>query len=330
VTSLAGFPEFLHQHGGILGEGAIIERLRRDSTLGLDPHLANSGFIYDPIRRAAVTTLYRQYLEIGRAHRLPMILTASTWRAQPERIAAAGYADRAVNADNLRVLQDLRQSTGAYGAQVMIGGLVGCRGDAYQPAAALSIADAHRYHAWQANELAQAGADFLLGITLPALSEARGLAAALAETGRPYLLSFVVRPVGKLLDGTSLNAAIDAIDKHTQPGPVGYLINCTHPDFAHAALTHPVHCSPATRQRFLGVLANTAALSPEALDGHACLKGADPVAFASAMMRLHLELGIKILGGCCGTDDRHIQTIAERLNSPSLVADRLNRSTFRP
>ncbi len=329
MTSRIGFNDFLERHACLLGEGAIIERLRRDLALGLDPHLANSGFVYDPIRRAALSDLYHHYLEIGRAHRLPMILTASTWRAQRERIAAAGYADRAVNADNLRLLQDLRQASGTYGAQVMIGGLIGCHGDAYQPSAALGVTAAQRFHAWQAHELAQAGADFLLGITLPALSEARGLAAALADTGRPYLLSFVVRPTGTLLDGTSLNAAIDAIDQHTQPGPVGYLINCTHPDFVHAALTHPVHCSLATRHRFKGVLANTAALSPEVLDGHACLQGADPAAFAAAMMRLHVELGLKILGGCCGTDDRHIRALAESLTSPSLVAARLNSPTLR-
>ena len=322
MTPPIGFPDFLQRHAQVLGEGAIIERLRRDPTLTLDPHLANSGFIYDPFRCAALTALYRQYLEIGRSHCLPMILTASTWRAQPERIAAAGYADRAVNADNLRLLQDLRQATGSYSSHVMIGGLVGSRGDAYQPTAALSFADAHRYHAWQANELAQAGADFLLGITLPALSEARGLAAALADTGQPYVLSFVVRPTGTLLDGTSLDAAIHVLDQQNQRSPVGYLINCTHPDFAQAALTHPVHCSLGTRQRFMGILANTAALSPEALDGHACLQSADPAVFATAMMRLHNELGLKILGGCCGTDDRHIRALAQSMDSAQAGCDR--------
>ena len=322
MTQSVDFSDFLRRHAKILGEGAIIERLRRDPAMALDPHIANSAFIYDLPKRTVLAALYHQYLEIGHLHCLPMILTASTWRAQPERIAAAGCADRAVNADNLRLLQDLRQATGSYSSQVMIGGLVGSRGDAYQPRAALSLADAHRYHAQQAEELAQAGADFLLGITLPALSEALGLGAALADTRRPYLLSFVVRPNGTLLDGTSLDIAINLIDQQTQPRPVGYLINCTHPDFAYAALTHPVHCSPATRQRFIGILANTAALSPEALDGHAYLQSADPAVFASAMMRLHNELGLKILGGCCGTDDRHIRAIAQRMDSALSGYDR--------
>jgi homocysteine S-methyltransferase len=103
-----------------------------------------------------------------------------------------------------------------------------CRGDAYSPAEALLVDEALEFHAWQAGKLADTGADFLLAATLPALSEATGLALALAATGKPYLLSFVVRPEGTLLDGTPLKDAIAAIDSAVTPSPLAYLINCTH------------------------------------------------------------------------------------------------------
>jgi homocysteine S-methyltransferase len=206
------FPDFLQHHACILGEGAIIERLRRQPGTVLDPHLVNSAFIYDPLKRAALATLYRQYLAIGRDHDLPMMLTAPTWRANAENIAAAGCGGLEVNADNVRLLQELRVATGAYAAKVVIGGLIGCRGDAYQPGEALATDEARVFHFWQAERLAAAGVDFLYGITLPALSEALGLAAAMAATGRPYVVSFIVRPAGTLLDGTPLKTALARID----------------------------------------------------------------------------------------------------------------------
>jgi len=304
------FPEFLQRHRCIIGEGAVIERLRRQPGTTLDPHLVNSAFVYDPARRAAMGALYRQYLEISRTHDLPLLMSTPTWRANAENIAAAGCGGCEVNADNVRLLQSLRAETGAHAAKVVIGGMIGCRGDAYRPEEALTTREARVFHAWQADRLAAAGVDFLLGITLPALSEATGLAAAMAATGRPYVMSFVVRPAGTLLDGTPLKEAIAAIDSTVTPNPAAYLFNCTHPDFARAALAHPVNSSPFARQRIIGVLGNTAALSPEALDGQEQLIEADPEHFAAVMMGLRRDFGLQVLGGCCGTDDRHIRCLA--------------------
>lgn len=302
---------FLKLHRRILGEGAVIERLRRRPGVTLDPHLVNAAFVYEPKDRALLVEIYRQYLEIGRAHDLPLFLTAPTWRANAENIAAAGCGGRDVNADNVRLLQDLRAATGPHAAKVVIGGMIGCRGDAYRPDEALDAREARVFHAWQADRLAAAGADFLIGITQPALSEALGLAGAMAATGLPTLVSFVVRPSGTLLDGTPLGEALAAIDDAVRPQPTGYLINCTHPDFARSALWHPIHSSPQVRARVIGLLGNTAALSPELLDGRETLVEAEPAAFAANLAALARETGLKILGGCCGTDDRHIRCLAE-------------------
>jgi homocysteine S-methyltransferase len=314
MMPLPTLPDFLQRHPYILGEGAVIERLRRQPATKLDPHLVNSAFIYDEVSRRPMEAIYREYLQIGRDHQLPMILTAPTWRASAQNIAAAGFGDRAVNADNLRLLQELRSQSGTYAKQVLIGGLIGCRGDAYRPDEALSTEKAHEFHTWQTEQLTQGGADFLLGITLPALTEAIGLAQAMAGTRCPYLISFVVRPTGTLLDGTKLTDAISTIDSKASPRPTGFLINCTHPDLARAALFHPVNCSATVRQRIIGLLANTAALSPEDLDGREELVEEEPARFAAAMMGLHRDSGLKILGGCCGTDDRHIRALAGLLS----------------
>lgn len=307
------FPEFFKRSRCILGEGAVIERLRRNPELEIDPHIVNSAFIYDEVKRAALAAICRQYLEIGFQHGLPLLLSTPTWRAGRERIAAAGYEGLDVNGDNFRFLDDLRSSYGEYAQKVAICGLLSCRGDAYNPADALAPAEAREFHGWQAVKLAEAGVDFLLAATLPALSEATGLAAALAATGMPYIVSFVVRPEGTLLDGTPLKDAVASIDAATRPGPLAYLVNCTHASIFRSALLNEANSSLLVRERVAGLLANTAALSPEELDNSTGLVEEDPEAFGKSVAGLHREFGMKILGGCCGTDDRHIGCLAEQL-----------------
>lgn len=299
----------------ILAEGAVIERLRRNSNTELDPFLVNSAFIYDAAKRAALTAICRQYLDIGRDAGVPLLVSTPTWRASRERIAAAGLTGVDVNGDNVRYLAELRNSYGEYAQRVVISGLMSCRGDAYHPAEALTAAAAQEFHAWQAGQLAAAGVDCLLAATLPALSEAIGLAQALAATGLPYIVSFIARPQGTMLDGTPLHDAVAAIDAAVTPRPLAYMINCTHVSFARAALLHPTNSSPLVRQRLIGLLANTAALSPEELNDSTALVEEDPQVFGTAVAALHRELGLKILGGCCGTDDRHIRALAASLAS---------------
>jgi homocysteine S-methyltransferase len=307
------FPELLAQSPCILGEGAVIERLRRDAGADLDPHIVNSSFIYDDARRAALEAICRQYLDIGARYGLPLLLSTPTWRASRERIEAAGYGERDVNGDNFRFLEELRRRYGGYSQKVAICGLMSCRGNAYDPSESLSAAEALDYHAWQAAKLAAAGVDFLLAATLPALSEALGLAAALAATRNAFIISFVIRAEGTLLDGTPLKDAVAVIDSDVKPKPLAYLVNCSHASFFRAALQHEHNSSPRVRERVVGLLANTAALAPEDLDDSAALVEEDPDVFGRTVAALHRDLGMKILGGCCGTDDRHIRSLASRL-----------------
>ncbi|QEM69727.1 homocysteine S-methyltransferase family protein [Geobacter sp. FeAm09] len=307
------FQELLAASPVMLAEGAVIERLRRMPGIRLDEQVVNSALIYDDHGRAALAGICRQYLGIGRSYGLPLLLSTPTWRAGRERIAVAGLAGRDLNGDNFRFLDALRREQGDYGKSVIIGGLMSCKGDAYRPEEALSAPEARAFHAWQAEALAAAGVDLLLAATLPALSEAVGLAQAQAATGLPYLVSFVARPEGTLLDGTPLKEAIAAIDSQAAPPPLAYLINCTHASVFRRAVTHERTSSPLVRERVIGLLANTAALSPEELDNSTELVEEAPEIFGAAVAALHGDLGMKVLGGCCGTDGRHIDSLARRL-----------------
>lgn len=308
-----GFAEILQQARALLTEGSLIERLRRSPSVALDPHVEHAGLIYNTRGRARLEELYRGYLDVGRMYDLPMIVSPPTWHAGPDRLRAAGLREREVNGDAVRFLADLRRTYGDYSRQVLIAGLMGCKHDAYDPLQALSTEDATEYHAWQAQALTNAGVDFILAVTLPALSEALGIAQALSACPTPYILSFVVRPAGTLLDGTPLHEAVAGIDGSVDPRPLAFMVNCAHPTVFASALETAAQTDPSVLTRVIGLQANTSPLSPEELDQAEQLEGEDPATFAEAMLSLHHRFGTKILGGCCGTDHRHINALANRL-----------------
>ena len=294
----------------ILTEGSVVERLRRHPGLQLNPDVAHAGFLYDPTASCEMAGIWREYLSIGRSAGLPMLILTPTWRANPERLKRAGMGGRDVNGDAVRHLAGLRAEQGPYARRIYVGGLLGCRGDCYLPGEALAVDEAEAFHTTQIRELARAGADFLFGSTLPALSEALGMAQAMADCGLPYILSFVVTRGGTLLDGTPLGIAIRRLDGEPAPAPLGYMANCVHTSIFAAALGR---LDPALRPRVLGLQANTSTKTPTEFDGLSNLDTEPPGVFAEAMQRLQEGFGLKILGGCCGTNGGHIRALAERL-----------------
>jgi homocysteine S-methyltransferase len=124
----------------------------------------------------------------------------------------------------------------------------------------------------------------------------------------------VARPEGTLLDGTPLKDALSSIDTEVKPKPMAYMINCTHASFFKSALLNKTHSSDFVRKRVIGLFANTAALNPEELNGSHALVEEDPEIFGENVGAIYKELGMKILGGCCGTDDRHIRSLAKELS----------------
>ncbi len=308
------FQQAIAHYPVILAEGALIERLRRNPSVRLNPHILHAGLVYDSRGQTALRQIYRQYMDIGRVAGLPLLTCAPTWRANPARLRQAGFDDQAdVNGDGVRFLASIRAEYGAYAGQVFVGGLMSCRGDAYKPAEALPADEAAIFHRPQARALAAAGVDFLLAATLPAVSEALGLARAMAGCDTPYALSFVLRPSGTLLDGTPLHQAIAMIDSAVNPAPLFYMANCVHPTVFESAFAAAISQSPSVGRRVIGLQANTSTKSPEELDKRGSLDGAEAEPFASAMVGLHHWFGTKILGGCCGTDNRHIAAIARRI-----------------
>lgn len=308
------FEETIQRHRILLTEGAMIESLRRDRSSELDPHIMHAAFAFDPDGRTALSRLYRAYIDCAAAFDLPIIVGTPTWRASPERVRrAATHSCKEINEEATRLLLSIRSQYGSFSQKISIAGPLGCRGDAYDPTESLSPGESAAYHEEQAHALARAGVDFLLAATLPAVGEALGLAEAMSRQGIPYVISFVLRPNGSLLDGTPLHQAISAIDAGVSPQPLCYWANCVHPSVFADALRHEVEVFPSLLERVIGLQANTSSLPPEELDGCATLQTEDPSTFAASMLHLNEVFGTRILGGCCGTTPVHIRNLAEQI-----------------
>ena len=294
-----------------LSEGSIYERLRRHPAIAFDPDLAHAVLIYDAKAATLLEQVHREYLDVGQSYGCAMFALTDTWRANQERIDRSRFKGVPINQDNARFVVHLRDSYGPHAHPIFVGGNIGPRGDAYKPSEALAAAEAERFHTPQLEALVEGGVDFLYASTLPAFSEARGIAAAMAKTGLLYWLSFVIRPDGTLLDGTPLDQAIETLDANSRP-PQGYAVNCVHPRVFQAGLTAIGKRNPAAVKRIQSFQANTSEKSPEELDGLQELDTEEPETLARLMLQSHRQFGTVFMGGCCGTDTRHIQSLARQ------------------
>lgn len=279
---------------------------------GIDlPEFASFPLMDDPAMVSVLRDYYLDYLRIAGDAEVGLVLETPTWRASSEWGELLGYdatrlAD--VNTRAVELLADLRASDGAAG--VVISGCVGPRGDAYVDLGSMTPEEAASYHSVQIGVLAAAGADVISAMTLTNTAEAIGAVRAAAEHGIASVVSFTVETDGRLPDGTSLATAIAAVDEATDAAAAYFLINCAHPDHFRSVLDG----SEEALGRLRGVKANASRMSHAELDEAPDLDDGDPPEFGQQLAALHAaHPHLNVLGGCCGTDTRHLAAIASAL-----------------
>ena len=287
----------------ILMEAGVVERLRRSGEVSLHERLEHAYLIYENLGRSRLRAIYREYIAIAERAGLPLLTCTPTWRANRERVFESNVR-RTINEDAVEFLREARREFSSRPDQVLIGGLVGCKNDCYRPLETLTEKEALEFHGWQIERLASAECDYLMASTLPALPEAVGIARAMAGHGVPYMISFVIGRDRRILDGTDLGTAIARIDDRTDPGPLGYMINCAYPTFL-----DPEGLDPSSRARVIGFQANASSLDHSELDSACELQVDDVDDWSARMVELNREYGVKILGGCCGTTGQHLSSI---------------------
>jgi S-methylmethionine-dependent homocysteine/selenocysteine methylase len=295
--------QLLENNSLILMEAAIVEPLRRSDDISLHPVLVNAPLIYEEAGRKALCRLYQKYIDIALEAKKPFLMCTPTWRTNQTRVAETKI-NKAINIDAAHFLQGLRKAQGAGKQNIRIGGMIGCKNDCYKPEEALSASQAEQFHAWQIGQLKQGGVDFIIAETLPNVEEAIGIARAIEHTGQPYFISFVISRDGVVLDGTDLNTAIHMVDANTSQKPLGFMVNCTYPSFLCAA-SQP----PELFERLIGYMANASSLDHCDLDDAEELLMENVSDWGDLMLELNRTYGLKVLGGCCGTNEEHLRYI---------------------
>jgi homocysteine S-methyltransferase len=274
---------------------------------GIDlPAFAAFPLLDDPAGRAALTEYFMPYLELARERGAGFILDTPTWRASADWGPELGY-DAAglerINRDAVTFAQELRSVAGETPAPILVDGVVGPRGDGYVPGALMTPAQAQAYHATQIGAFAAAGADMVSAITMNYVEEAIGITRAAVAAGLPVVISFTVETDGRLPSGQTLPAAIAQVDAATDRAPAYYMVNCAHPSH----FSDVVSGARGWTERIGGLRVNASSKSHAELDEATELDEGDPAALRREHGALLAHLpNVTVLGGCCGTDARHV------------------------
>jgi len=271
------------------------------------PSFAAFTLLDDPAGVAGLKAYYGKFLELARQHGAGFVLDAPSWRASPDWGASIGY-DRSrlanANARGIELISEMRRDLGGE-PNVALNLPIGPRGDGYEPGSMMTAAQARDYHAWQIGVAGNAGAEMATALTMTYLEEAQGIALAAADAGLPVVVSFTVETDGRLPTGMSLSEAVKRTDDATG-GVAYYMINCAHPSHFSAVLD-----DAELAQRIGGIRANASRMSHAELDEAAELDAGNPDELAHDYRGLVDALpNLCVLGGCCGTDHRHVEAIA--------------------
>jgi homocysteine S-methyltransferase len=263
--------------------------------------------------RAALAAYYEPYFEIGRRLEVAVIADTPTWRANLDWGARLGYDPirlAAVNRRAVDFVRDLATSGPAGPVRHILDGVVGPRGDGYVVGQTMSASEAAAYHGLQARAFAEAGAAMMTAVTMTYVDEAIGVVRAAGSVGLPVVISFTVETDGALPSGQPLGDAIARVDDATDRAPAYYMVNCAHPSHFVEQLVP----GAGWLERVKAIRANASSCSHAELDVATELDRGDVADLAGWYGRLRTILpDLRVVGGCCGTDDEHVAAIAQAL-----------------
>ena len=274
------------------------------------PHLAAFDLLKRADGRDALRRWFRSHASLAKDHGAGFVLESATWRASADWGEKLGYSRQTLaeaNREAIAMLEEIREDYEGKNTKMVISGCVGPRGDGYDPGVVMSEEEAEDYHAAQIRTFAATAADLVSAITMTNVPEAIGVTRAAQAASMPVVISFTVETDGRLPTGDGLMAAIERVDAATGQGPAYYMINCAHPSHFGSSL-----CAggPWVR-RLRGLRANASTKSHAELDESEELDDGNPQELGAQCRGLMSRLPhLVVLGGCCGTDQRHIAAIA--------------------
>lgn len=297
-----------------LGDGVFLCYIGMETDLIFNRGIDLPGFASYPLLETdqgceTLRGYCAQQVELARRMGVGVLLESPTWLANRDRAAVIGYAPErlaALNTAAIELIAEVREQHGDL--PTILSAQVGPRGDAYAPTDRMTAEEAESYHAEQIAVLARTEADMVSAFTLCYAEEAVGIVRAARRYNMPVVVAFTVETDGRLPTGMTLKDAIETVDDATSAGAAYYLINCAHPDhFSHVLADEP------WMRRLKGIVVNASRCSHAELDEAEELDDGDPQELGSQVGALRRKFPqITVVGGCCGTDMRHMQEIAEK------------------
>jgi homocysteine S-methyltransferase len=271
-------------------------------------HFASFELLKTENGRNRLADYFREHAATAVEAGMGFVLEAPTWRSNADWGAKLGYSPAELDALNRRsidLLVQVRDEMERPGSPMPISGNIGPLGDGYV-AGKTTADDAERLHAPQVWSFASTEADLVSAFTMTNVEEALGVTRAAVKAGMPVVISFTVETDGRLPTGQSLKEAIETVDRETGAAPAYYMINCAHPTHFEDALA----AGEAWIGRVRGIRANASRRSHAELDEAPDLDAGDPVEMGQQYRDLRRRFPqFAVLGGCCGTDHRHVQQI---------------------
>jgi len=280
-------------------------------TLGFElPCFASFHLLNDEKGYAAIRNYYRRHAGIAKKYGVGFILDSLTYRASADWGKELGYSEQELADMNHKAISLLREVADEFeteSSRMVISGCLGPREDAYLPEGNMTPAEAELYHLQQICTLDDAGVDMICALTLNEPDEATGITRAAQSRNIPVVISFSLETDGRLLNGSSLEDAINAIDEATSQGPAYYMINCAHPTHFENIFEHENWA-----RRIRGIRANASSKSHAELWESVKLEEGDPIELGCQNGELAGEFPhLNVFGGCCGSNHRHVEEICK-------------------
>ena len=279
------------------------------------PEFAMFTLLDDPEADNVIRGMFRRYFDVAAEHGTAMLLNGHDYRASPDWGAKLGYSSedlRNVQHRVIRFLDDLRAEYADRVSDVYIAACIVPRGDAYGTGGDISADESEDYHSVQLHNLDGTAADMAVAATFNNVPEAIGVIRAANSIGIPIGVSLTLTPEGRLRSGPSLREAIETIDEASGGGAVWFGTNCAHPVEFEPALAD----AGPWLERLRYIRPNAAKMDKIALCSLGHLEDGDPVELGQQMGEVARRFPrVDILGGCCGTDERHLSQIAQNVNA---------------
>lgn len=277
------------------------------------PSFASFVLLREEAGRTALLDYFERFARLAHAHNTGLVLETPTWRANPDWGQALGYSELALaeaNREAVALVARVRDAWDAPARPIVISGNIGPRGDGYRIGQRMGAASARDYHLAQVATFAATEADMVSAFTITYPDEAIGIVDAAASCDMPVAISFTLETDGRLPSGDALPDAIARTDLETGSYAAYYMVNCAHPSHVEPALLE----SGPWRERLRGLRANASRRSHAELDEATELDDGDPEELGDDYLALRRLLPrMSVAGGCCGTDERHVDAIARRL-----------------